>query len=43
VAVLLDKGADTALLDNRGKTALQIADEAGHLDVKKLLMERAAK
>ena len=23
VAVLLDKGADTALLDNRGKTALQ--------------------
>ena len=34
---LLDAGADKSLKDNRGKTAFDIADEAGHLDVKKVL------
>ena len=37
VKFLLDAGADTSLKDNRGKTALDIADETGKLDVKKVL------
>ncbi len=37
VKFLLSAGADKSLKDNRGKTAYDIADEAGHLDVKKAL------
>ncbi|NMM28903.1 MAG: ankyrin repeat domain-containing protein [Glaciimonas sp.] len=37
---LLDHGADTAMVDNRGKTVLQMADENGHLAVVKLLQTR---
>ncbi len=37
VKYLLESGADPALKDNRGKTAIDIADEAGHLDVRKVL------
>ncbi len=37
VKFLLGVGADKSLKDNRGKTAFDIADEAGHLDVKKAL------
>ncbi len=37
VRFLLDAGADKSLKDNRGKTAFDIADEGGHLDVKKVL------
>jgi ankyrin repeat protein len=37
VKFLLGAGADPALKDNRGKTALEIAEETGHLDVKKVL------
>jgi len=40
--LLLDKGADPQLRDNRGKTALQMASEEGHEDAAKLLQERAA-
>jgi ankyrin repeat protein len=39
--LLLDKGADASLLDDRSKTAYQMANEAGHLEVKKLLEQRA--
>ena len=38
VKFLLSVGADPKLADNRGKTALDIADEAGHLDAKNSLM-----
>ena len=37
VKYLLDAGADASLKDNRGKTALDIADDTGHLDVRKVL------
>ena len=37
VALLLERGADPGLQDNRGKTALQMADDAGHLAVKRVL------
>ncbi|NDC08997.1 MAG: ankyrin repeat domain-containing protein, partial [Oxalobacteraceae bacterium] len=37
VKALLIAGADPKLVDNRGKTALEIADEAGHLDAKNIL------
>jgi ankyrin repeat protein len=43
VALLLAKGADSALEDNRGKTALSMADDAGHLDVKKILTDAQKK
>ncbi len=37
VRFLLEAGADNTLKDNRGKTAVEIADEGGHLAVKKIL------
>ncbi len=37
VSYLLEAGADKSLKDNRGKMALDLADEGGHLEVKKLL------
>ncbi len=37
VKYLLEAGADPALKDNRGKSARDIADAAGHLDVRKVL------
>jgi ankyrin repeat protein len=40
VEALLARGADPELLDNRGKNALQIADDGGQLDAKKILMEK---
>jgi ankyrin repeat protein len=40
VALLLERGADHALIDDRGKTALQMADDSGHLEVKKILEQR---
>lgn len=40
VEALLARGADPELVDNRGKNALQMADDAGHLDAKKILMEK---
>jgi ankyrin repeat protein len=38
VKFLLSAGADAKLVDNRGKPALEIADEAGHLDAKNNLI-----
>ena len=40
VQALLDQGADVNMVDNRGKTALQMADENSQLDVVKLLKAR---
>ncbi len=37
VKFLLGAGADKSLKDNRGKTADEIADEGGHLAIKKVL------
>ena len=37
VQMLLAQGADTSLVDNRGKTVLQMAADNSHLDVVKLL------
>jgi ankyrin repeat protein len=42
VTLLLDRGADPALTDDRGKTALQMADESGHLEAKTILEQRTA-
>jgi len=36
----LARGADPELVDNRGKNALNMADDAGHLDAKKILAEK---
>ncbi len=40
VSFLLQVGADQSLTDNRGKTAQDVADEAGHLEVKKALFSQ---
>ncbi|MBM3337137.1 MAG: ankyrin repeat domain-containing protein [Betaproteobacteria bacterium] len=40
VKLLLDADADAKLVDNRGKTAQDIADEAGHLDAKNRLTQQ---
>ena len=40
--LLLDKGANARLRDNRGKTAFEIASEGGYGDAAKLLQDRAA-
>lgn len=40
VQALLDRGADASLVDNRGKTVAQMADENSQLDVVKLLKSR---
>ncbi|QRX84553.1 ankyrin repeat domain-containing protein [Glaciimonas sp. PAMC28666] len=40
VQALLDQGADASLVDNRGKTVLQMADENGQLEVVKFLRSR---
>lgn len=38
VSVLLQAGADASLKDNRGKTAADMATEAGYQTLKKLLV-----
>jgi ankyrin repeat protein len=40
VEALLARGADPELVENRGKNAFQMADDAGHLDAKKVLVEK---
>jgi ankyrin repeat protein len=43
VEALLARGADPDLVDNRGKNALQMADDGGQLDAKNILMEKTKK
>lgn len=43
VRLLLEKGADIHAKDNKGRTALIYADEAGHLECVQLLLEKGAK
>ena len=41
--LLLDHGARLDAVDNRGRTALMIAAETGHLEMAELLLKRGAK
>jgi len=42
VSLLLDKGADTTLKDNRGETPLDLALRVGHEDMARLLEQHRA-
>ena len=43
IRALVATGADLTLRDNRGKTALQIANETGHAEAAQALAEGGAK